>query len=745
MQLQIIPRNLGFLFFLSLVISCATPPVHRQILPLHEGWMLSGGPVSTPIPATVPGVVHTDLLAVGIIPHPWKGTHEEDVQWVDTVTWVYEKQFEWENGRYPHVDLVMEGLDTYADVYLNDSLILQADNMFRTWRVEVLPHLRQGTNHLKLVFRPVVPTALPLRDALPYRLPASSESVEVKVSPFVRKAPYHFGWDWGPRLLTSGIWKDIYLDMAGSIRLLPTRVETVSISAEEALIRLHLAWEGTSASPLEVEVFGTRHALSSGNSLVVEHRIAQPRLWWPNGWGEAHLYGEKLILKESGRSIDSQELKFGLRTVELVQEQDSIGTSFYFRINGLPLFAKGANYIPPSHFLPSVNDGYYENLIHKIKGAHFNMLRVWGGGIYERDRFYDLCDEAGILIWQDFMFANTTYPGDSLFLENVRAEITDQVVRLRNHPSIVHWNGNNEIAVAWKNWGWQKEFGYSPKDSARQWNDYLHLFHRLIPQQLEALDTGRPYTPTSPLSNWGKPEDFRHGSMHYWGVWHGRESFEAYRSHVGRFMAEYGFQSFPDTATLAYFAPRHQWHLDSAVMRHHQKSYIGNDMMVQMVEKYFGVPTHVGDLVYLSQKAQALAMQTAIEAHRWERASCGGTLFWQLNDCWPGPSWSAIDVFGREKLFFKDLERLYTPVALLARQTDGMLELRMVNDTREHHTLAWRMKDAATGRRLAGGELAMPPLEIVPVWEGPLPSKSPLLLEVWEGEVRRYSHQIPTQ
>jgi beta-mannosidase len=315
------------------------------------------------------------------------------------------------------------------------------------------------------------------------------------------------------------------------------------------------------------------------------------------------------------------------------------------------------------------------------------------------------------------------------------------VTRLRNHPSLAHWNGNNEIAVAWHHWGWQREFGYSPSDSTRQWQDYLHLFEKLIPDKIRQLDPSRSYTPTSPLSNWGKPKDFLQGSMHYWGVWHGQEDFEAYPRHVGRFMAEYGFQSFPDTTTLAKFAPRQDWYLDSPIMRHHQKSYIGNAMIHRMVQQYLGQVDDFTDWVMRSQEVQALAMEKAIDAHRWERARCGGTLFWQLNDCWPGPSWSAIDVYGREKILFQQLPHFFAPIALLGRTTGHQLELRLANDRLEVASVIVQMVGRTSEEVLWEKAINAQANSLSTIFQGPKPSQ-PVSLRVMEGAQLLYERPL---
>lgn len=671
---------------LLVTISCSEP-VSNIKTDISEGWTFRQFGTEEWLPATVPGVVHTDLMANERIPDPWVGMNELDVQWIENEDWEYQATFDVtdETLRRSCHELVFEGLDTHADVYLNDSLILEADNMFRSWSVPVAGLLQEKENHLLVQFKSPIAINKEKVESLPYQLPASSEEAPIKVSPFTRKAPYHFGWDWGPRLVTSGIWRPVYLQSWDDVIIRDVQIKQLTISDEVANLLTVIEIESASYLDVEVTVMGRDSVvmLEDGrNEIVIPFIISNPKRWWPNGWGDPHQYDISVELKKEGQVIDEDIVRIGLRTVELVQEEDSIGRSFYFKVNGEPLFARGANYIPQSHFLPSVKDGDYQALIGAVKDANMNMLRVWGGGIYENDIFYELCDENGILIWQDFMFANTMYPGDEQFINNVKEEVLDNVKRLRSHSSVVHWNGNNEIEVAWKNWGWQDQYGYSKADSAKLWDDYLELFHEQIPKWLAELDD-RSYTTTSPLSNWGTTENFNYGSMHYWGVWHGDDDFEDYNDNVGRFMSEYGFQSFPDKETVAYYADSSEWSLDAEVIKHHQKSYRGNGLIEKQATKYVGEPAGFDDFLMKSQLTQAEAMQIAIDAHRLNKGHCWGSLFWQLNDCWPGPSWSAIDVFGRKKVFYKDLKTLFAPIAVIPKIIGYQIELTIVNDTPE--------------------------------------------------------------
>ena len=677
-------RNIAFAWLFVLVLTGCQSELPRSRVEIAEGWQFKAVDADTWHTANVPGVVHTDLLEHGLIPDPFIGTNEDSVQWVEEKQWEYQTIFQLseEELESAEIEIVFEGLDTYAEVYLNGKSILAANNMFRQWRVNVSEALHIGENELRVVFTSPIEEKKSRLQQLSYSLPAGSETGEWQVSPFTRKAAYQFGWDFAPRLVTMGIWQPVYLDFWSKARISDVNFMANNITDQEANYTAHLtlyAEKDNLSCTVKVldnekEIFLTK----GYNAVAIDFTIAEPKLWWPNGLGEAHLYDIPVQVLSGGQVIDSLNQRLGIRTIELVQAFDSTGRSFYFKVNGTKVFAKGANWSPLSSFPSAVADSTYRNRNKAVKDANMNMLRVWGGGIYERDLFYDLCDENGILVWQDFMFANSMYPGDDEFIDNVKEEVKQQVIRLRSHPSLAIWNGNNEIDVAWKNWGWQKQYGYSEEDSAKIKGDYERLFQQIIPAIIDTYDPSINYTHTSPLSNWGKPENFNSGSMHYWGVWHGGDSFEAYKTKVGRFMAEYGFQSFPVEQTLAFYAGENEFDLDSPSA--HQKSYVGNKMITREIDKNFGNSNSISSFLQKSQQTQALAYKIAIEAHRVNKTTCGGTLFWQLNDCWPGPSWSVIDYFGRKKQAFAVVKDRYKPVILVVESQGNDFSISVVND-----------------------------------------------------------------
>ncbi len=634
---------------------------------LHENWEFNQEGDSSFRSAMVPGQVHLDLLANEIIEDPYWEDNELKLRWIEEENWVYKTEFEVDRKtlKNENIEIIFDGLDTYAEVFLNGEKVLAAENMFRSWRINAKPYLKRGRNELRIVFESPINHNREAVSDYKHQLPSGNEAgdIPVKVSSFTRKAAYHFGWDWGPRFVTSGIWKDVKLVTWNKVRIKNAYTRALSANREVAHMRTIIEIEASVAGTYEVLLKQKTKIVNlkmGTNTIVHDFDIHRPKLWWTNGLGQPHLYSQKITLRIDKTVLDYITDTYGVRTVELINQPDSIGTSFYFKLNGKPVFMKGANYIPQDVFLSRVSPEQYEGLIAAAKEANMNMLRVWGGGIYEQDLFYDLCDQNGILVWQDFMFAGSLYPDDEAFKENIAAEVIDNIKRLRSHPCIALWCGNNEIEVAWKNWGWQDQYGYSEKDSVEIWNNYLSIFQKLIPKLVAEHHPGASYTSTSPLSNWGTAENFNHNSMHYWGVWHGREPFEEFENNVGRFMVEYGFQSYPEMSTLKTVMADSSLRLDSPLMSHRQKSYIGNGLITEHIEQYYDPPQSFEEFVDLSQKTQALGLEMAIEAHMNKRPHCMGTLFWQLNDCWPGPSWSVIDYYGNKKEAYQVVKEAFS-------------------------------------------------------------------------------------
>lgn len=646
-----------------------------------ENWQFRNSKDQRWLPAKVPGTVHLDLMNNKAIPDPFKDENEKKVQWIENEDWDYQTHFsisqkELENQ---HANLVFNGLDTFSEIYLNGKLLKKTDNMFRKWEIPVKDLLRKGDNELKITFRSAVEEGKKRAKQVPFTMPESPRS-------FVRKAQYQFGWDWGPRLVTAGIWKDVKIEFWNTARIETIKVEQKKLSGKSADLYIHtsILAEKEGKYTFRINDKANTVQLKKGNNrLAIPFTIRNPKLWQPNGWGEAFLYNMKFSLQNASEILSAQTLKLGLRTIELVQEKDAGGKSFYFKVNGNPVYIKGTNWIPADSFSPRITKGKYQKLIGDAKEANMNMIRIWGGGIYEDDEFYKACDENGILVWQDFMFAGSFYPGDEAFLANVKEEVKDQVSRLQNHPSIALWCGNNEIDEAIVNWGYQKQFKYSKNDSLQVWKDYKKLFHEVIPRTLKENLTADKniYWPSSPSIGWGHKESLTEGDSHYWGVWWGEQPFEIYNEKVGRFMSEYGFQGMPTLATTkTMFSGVPDLSLQNATVKAHEKHARGWEIINEYMKRDYNVPADFVKYNYVSQLLQARGMQIAIEAHRRAKPYNMGTLYWQLNDCWPVVSWSSIDYLGNWKAFHYQAKRSFEPLLISVAETEKAYDIYFIND-----------------------------------------------------------------
>lgn len=663
------------------ISGCSEIENNSNRIALNDNWKFRNTDDTTYIKASVPGLVQLDLLNAGIINNPFWGANSDSIQWIENEDWEYINDFDvpGEFLNQSNIELVFEGLDTYANVYLNNLLILRANNMFRTWKVDVTESLKTS-NKLKIIFQSTIKKNRDAAYKLNYELP--EESVHT------RKAPYQFGWDWGPRIVTSGIWRPIYLQAWKKVKINSTCFKTDSITEQKAYVSAMVEINSEIEGPIKLE-FSTENKriatqeviLQKGiNYELVQFEIDQPKLWWTNGLGESHLYNIKTQLISNKQIIDSKTDNIGIRTVEIIQEKDKIGESFLLKLNGIPIFMKGANYIPQDNLLPRVDSINYRNIIENATLANMNMLRVWGGGIYEEDYFYDLCDESGILIWQDFMFAGSMYPGNPDFIENVKQEAIDNVKRLRNHPSIAFWCGNNEIDEGWHNWGWQQQFQYSEQEEAEIWEAYKILFHQTLPEVIKAYDPDRFYWQSSPKIGWGHPESLLEGDAHYWGVWWGEEPFEIYEKKVGRFMSEFGFQGFPPTKTFDSILNHTDKYLYSPTLKTHQKHPRGFEIIHSYMQRDYKIPENFEDYVYISQLLQANGVGKALEAHRRAMPYCMGTLYWQLNDCWPVISWSSTDYYNNWKALHFTAKKAFNEVMISIEEKNDSVYVHVVSD-----------------------------------------------------------------
>jgi len=684
--------NRYFLILILSLISVATAAaqsVGLTKIDLDTGWKFREAGKPDWHQATVPGCVHTDLLDNKLIEDPFYRDNEKRQQWIGKTDWEYQTTFNVsaETLRRQNVEIVFHGLDTYANVLVNDKPVLDADNMFRTWRVEVRNYLRAGQNTLRIKFRSPINEILPLMAKLDYELPAVNDQGE-KTSPYTRKAPYHYGWDWGPRFVTSGIWKPAELIAWDNARIEDLQIKQNNLTKETASLTAVTEVVSAAAATATVEIenitdktlVGRKQVkLSPGvNEVDVGFTVANPRLWFPVGYGEQALYNFRANLKIGGRTIDEQTRRTGLRTLELRQKPDEHGISFEFVVNGTPVFGHGANWIPADSFPTRVTKEKYRKLLTSLRDANMNMVRVWGGGIYENDYYYDLADELGILVWQDFMFGCSMYPGDKAFLDNVRHEVVDNVKRLRNHPSIVIWVGNNEIETAWQHWG-----GWKDKNPSHVWEDYQKLFLRLLPETLEEYDPSRPYWQSSPSSNFQADSEFQGiGDTHYWQVWHAEKPFSEYEKQYPRFMSEYGFQSFPELETVkSYTTESDRNSIETPIMLAHQRHPRGNQLVRTYMLREFNQPKDFESFLYVSQVLQAEGIKLGAEHLRRIMPQNMGSLYWQANDCWPVASWSSMDYFGRWKALMYYTKRFYAPMLVSMRTDSGNMNFYVVSDS----------------------------------------------------------------
>lgn len=674
-----------YLLILGLVFFGCQPKQDVPIeMELHKNWQFKNIKDNVWLNATIPGNVHTDLLDNKIIENPFIGNNEFKLQWISENDWEYKTQFSLDEEvlQKKHIELNFEGLDTYANVFLNDSLILKSNNAFRQSNVDVKSILK-AENELWIVFENTTKFEERENAKLPYELPEGNRI-------FTRKAQFQYGWDWGPKLNTSGIWRPITLNAWNDLKIEDVFVRVIAVNNVVATLStsFEIKTEIKDSISVEVLVNGKKNATRSfivnpnENSYSTVFDIKNPKLWWTHNLGEPYQYDLKFIIRHNKTVLETFQLKKGLRTIELITKKDSIGESFYFKVNGVPIYAKGANYIPQNSFQNKVTDAHYEKLLSDVVDANMNMLRVWGGGIYENDIFYELCDEKGILVWQDFMFACAMYPGDDDFLENVKQEAIDNVKRLRNHASIALWCGNNENSEGWQNWGWQD--GKTEAQKKEILNNYQKVFNDILPLAV-AQKSETDYWESSPKYGRGNPKYKTEGDAHDWWIWHDAYPFEYLEKNVPRFMSEFGFQSFPSYEVINYINQNDSIDISSEGFQSHQKHSRGFQLIREYIERDFPVPNNPEDYVYVSQLLQAYGVTKGLEAHRRAKPYNMGTLYWQLNDCWPAVSWSSIDFFGNWKALHYKVKRAFENILISSVIENDTLKTFVINDNLKLH------------------------------------------------------------
>lgn len=658
---------------------------------LHHGWQFHEPESDRWLAARVPGCIHTDLRRQKRIPDPFWGSNEAGLQWIEERDWTYRCSFDLPDTLrdHEHLDLVAEGLDTFASVRLNGHLLARTDNMFLAHRMAVQSAIRPGSNTLEITF------GSPMRVIRSRQKPTDFPEWNDPLggSSLVRKQQCSFGWDWGPRFATCGIYKPIRLEAWSETRFDSVRItQRHGPDGVELTLSPRLAGKGSATIRGTVSLHGqvvTRFPAPDGKhrrgfqkhkshgyggATPVRLCIRNPELWWPNGQGSQPLYTVDLELVRDGRVLDTWSERIGLRTVGLDRHADRFGESFQFVVNGRPIFAKGANWIPAHSFVSEVDRDLLDNLLTSAAQAHMNMLRVWGGGIYESEDFYDLCDEKGLLVWQDFMFACALYSGDRAFLASVRAEAEHQTTRLANRACLALWCGNNEIEQM------PQEILKTP---ARR-KAYETIFYRILPEVVAQRDGVTPYWPSSPHN----PEGYQNGhnnesagDSHFWDVWHARQPVKRYEEKQFRFCSEFGMQSYSSPEVAATFCRPEEFNVFGPAMENHQKNSAGNLIILDYVSRLYRLPHDYAGLAYLSQLNQAHCLKVGIEHFRRSMPCTMGALYWQLNDCWPVFSWSSLEFGGKWKVLHFAAQRFFAPI-LLSAHVPGTETLGIGNTVR---------------------------------------------------------------
>ena len=636
-------------------------------------------PDESSIPGMLPGCTYLALLEQKRIPDPFWGCNEQAAAKLAEQDYRYKKKFSLkkEEVLQGRIELVADGVDTLAQISVNGTLAGKTENTFRVYRFDVKNLLWEGENEIEILFEAPHERMRQQQE----KRPLAGMDIGVPGISYIRKPQYHFGWDWGPCLPPAGISGTIALEGYSCGKL-----ESVTFTQKHELGRVFLTvytncdvWEKKTLM-LDLLVTAPNGSRIGQRTAVTDNRventicIQNPELWWCNGMGEQPLYAVDVTLQtEAGETLDAWNGKIGLRTIELNMDADRWGENFQFRINGEPVFAKGANWIPADSFIERVTEDKLEFYISSAKAANMNMLRVWGGGYYETDRFYELCDRYGILIWQDFAFACRAYPlDDPRFVENVRAEIRNQVLRLHHHASLALWCGNNELQLEELLWA---------KDKVLRKTIHVFFFETL-PKWIRETDSTTPYWYGSPSDR--KPgkraNGLNRGDTHLWQVWHGLMSIDAFRRFPTRFCSEFGLESLPSRNAIASFTDVENSDLQSAEIQNHQKSARGNEKLLYYITMRYHRPVDMESTIYLSQIMQAEGIRSAVDYWHRNKGRCNGALYWQYNDCWPVVSWSGIDYLGQYKALQYFAKSFYAPVGLVSEQEKGRVQVWVIND-----------------------------------------------------------------
>lgn len=640
-----------------------------NVLSLNGAWELRIPESDFPtVPATVPGSVYHDLLTNGLMEDPFYRDNEDKALALMEHDFVYSRSFTVgkEMLNQDAILLRCDGLDTLAEILLNGQSIGTADNMHRTWEYDIKNLLRAGENAVEIRF------ASPTK-AIRGREPLRVFTCSLKGFSYVRKAHCMYGWDWGPNLPDAGIWRDISVIGIRTARIRDVYVRQFHVDGKVTLdVKTNLTMYADRPTAVAVTVTAPNGKTYTGAGDQCQILIDDPQLWWPAGIGDQPLYRVDVTLCDTEGEIDCWNKRIGLRTMTMSQRKDEWGESFSHCVNGVDVFAMGADYIPEDNLFPRINAERTRKLLEDARAANMNCIRVWGGGYYPDDYFFDICDELGLLVWQDMMFSCATYVLDEAFEETITAEFVDNVRRLRHHASLALWCGNNEM---------EDQVGRLSGVTPRNKADYIKMFEYIIPKVLKQEDPVTFYWPSSPCSggSFDDPQNPDRGDVHYWKVWHGLLPFTDYRNHYFRYASEFGFQSFPCMETIKSFTEPEDRNVFSYVMEKHQRNAVANGRIVNYLSQMYLYPGSMEKLVYASQLLQAQAMQYAVEHWRRNRGRCMGAVVWQLNDCWPVASWSSIDYYGRWKALHYYEKRFFAPVLISCHEEGTLSQLTSVN------------------------------------------------------------------
>jgi beta-mannosidase len=680
----------AFLFQTCKKENVVRPKVY--VVPLETVWQFRQAGAEKWLPATVPGCVHTDLLKNKKILEPYIGTNERKLNWIEREDWEYHTVFSVDSKirEADNVALIFEGLDTFASVYLNDSLVLQADNMFRSYEISCKNLLKPGKNSLRIYFKSPINTIMPIVGNYGYQLPAPNDFSLLKSAPFIRKAAYQFGSDFSPRFLTCGVWRPVYLKAYNVLKINDLQMVQEEVSDERAILTGNFEIQADKETKVTVALKSDKNlfpvslkevTLQPGiNFVAVSCTIPKPKRWWTNGLGEAFLYKITGEISVENQLADTISQKTGIRTLEIITAKDSSGKKFEILLNGTRLFIKGCSYLPASIFPTDITNEKHRKNIQIIKDSHINMLRVRGDGIYENDSFYDSCDENGILVWQDFMFANALYPGDSNFLENVKQEVLYNVKRLRNHASVALWCGNDEVETNWYQNKWQQNQIMLFQDSLQIRKNYYDLFYKLLPEWLSQKDK-RFYLPSSPSLHYTDIRSQKEGIFQYYQLFKESKSISAYSNLTGRFIGGYWFYSSPELNTVWYYLPNQEdWELNSRAIKWHSRMKEGNEMIKNYISEYYKMPNSFENYFYVSQLLQAEIVKKTIERQRRRKNYCMGTIYGLWQDCWTGLSPGATDYFDNAKALRYVLKNAYSEIMVSTVEEEEKLKIYVVSD-----------------------------------------------------------------